>query len=44
MENLVVECSDSRNHSVKGSDMGMELIPLKNRRKPVVSMGKSEPK
>jgi len=29
-------------NSVKGSEVGMELMHVKNRRKPVVSMGESE--
>lgn len=37
-EDLVVQCSDSSNHSVKGFEMEMELVHLKNTRKPVVSI------
>lgn len=37
-EDLVVEYSDTRDYSVRSSEMGMELIYLKKRRKPVVSM------
>lgn len=38
-EDLVVEYSDTRDYSVSSSEIGMKLIYLKKRRKPVVSMG-----
>lgn len=45
MENLVVECSDSRNHSTECSEMGMELVHLKKEgSQSVVSTGKCGPR